>query len=120
MSAQLELHAKVYYDDPNLQGGDEFIITVHEISHNIKPITGRGTRWVYDSGSAWDQPTPFGGYLHVYAKFNGDEEVGFVGATLTLSTTISYWGSIPTGSYSQMEWQGELLGSDWKITSITV
>ncbi len=120
MGSQLNLHAKVYYDDPNVHGGDEFYIDVPASSHVVIPVSGSSTGWRFDSGSVWDQQTPLGGYLHVYAKFNNCVHQGFSGAELILSSAISYWGSKPTGSYSQEVWQGELTGTAYKITRVTV
>jgi hypothetical protein len=117
----VQLHAKAYYNDPNLEGaGDEFYISIPETGYTNVPVSGRSTSWELEVGSAWNQDTPFGGYLHVYAKWRNCSHAGFGSAVLTLTTTIPYWVSAPSGWYSQETWQAELVGTSYLVTRVTV
>lgn len=123
---QLNLHAKTYYNDPSIHGGDEHYIDFSGDFHDgaILYPNYRGLGFELLTGSMWIQGTPFGGYLHVFVKLKPNdersEEPGWSGAEMTLSTDISYWVSPPTGPYSQETWQAELTGTEWKVTEVTV
>jgi len=123
----LSLHAKTYYDDPSFDGaGDEHYL---DFSGNFSDgaiiyPNYRSTGFTLSSGSMWIQGTPFGGYLHIFVKVvsspHREEYAGWANAELTLSTDISYWGSVPTGYYGSENWQASLAGTNWKVTRVTV
>ena len=122
----LNLHAKTYYNDPSMQGGDEHYIDFTGDFHDSAIIypTYSGTGFTLSTGSMWIQGTPFGGYLHIFVKVVPNEQrsqkAGWAGSELTLSTDISYWVTPPTGSYSSENWQADLTGSQWEVTRVTV
>lgn len=116
-TGNLELHAKTYYNDPNVSGGDEHYITVPHFDGSTGSIEYSGTGWGPSKGGCYDNQTGLGGYLTVAVELNNCVHVGLKGATLTLTTTISYWGSKPTG-YKSVTWNGKLYNTQYQLTRV--
>lgn len=125
----LTLHAKVYINVPSWNGaGDEFYFFVPN-SHGQKfdrvkvesmgwePVYGNGP---YDGPIATYKNGPLGGSAEILAKFTRHDLEGLRGATLTLSTAISWWLSFPSGAYTSNTWEGSLEGTSFRITRLTV
>jgi len=118
-AGKLQMHAKTYYDDPALDGhGDEHYVDVPRFSTAMGDVEYRGTSWSKSRGQCWNQQTPFGGYLHVIVQCNRCVHPGMVDAVLTLTCTVSYWGSFPTG-YQSVNWGATMAGSRYRVTRVT-
>jgi len=117
-TSSLELHAKTYYDNPLVSGGDEHYVTIPSFSGSTGVVRYAGTSWSFVSGSCFDQQTPFGGYLNIFVRLNNCTHPGMHDATMMLSTSIGYWGSKPYGSKSAT-WDGNMYGTVYHLTEVT-
>ncbi|NQV16632.1 hypothetical protein HQ531_14310 [bacterium] len=116
----LELHAKTYYDDPSIQGGDEHYIGVPKVSFDsTAKVSYSGTCWKMLQGSVYNQPSPLGGYLNVYVILGNCEYESLVGAELTLSCSVSYWGKPPSSGWKSVTWASRLSKSQYSVTEVT-
>lgn len=113
-----ELHAKTYYDNPSVQGGDEHYFKVPALQQHGS-VGYQGMSWSMRESSFYDQGTPLGGYLHVYVKLDQCIHPGMWGRVLELYSEISYWGSRPSGSRTA-SWQWTVLGTgQHTVTDVT-
>jgi hypothetical protein len=116
---KLSMHAKTYYDDPYVHGGDEHYIDVIYNAGSSGAIRYSGTGWHMTNGSWGDRSTPFGGYLTVYVELSGCTYEGLEFAVMTLGTLIAYWGSRPTGFYASPDWSANMHGTQYHVTHVT-
>ncbi|HEX8769294.1 MAG TPA: hypothetical protein VF711_00855 [Acidimicrobiales bacterium] len=117
---QLSLHAKTYYDNPLVQGGDEHYFIIPAFSGQFGQVSYQeGHVWSARNGSVYNQDTPFGGYLYISIQLYNCQHPDMHNRTLSLVTTISYWGSKPTG-YVGTDWSWEVGGTGkYTVTSVT-
>lgn len=114
----LNLHSKVYYNNPSYGGnGDEIIFNV-EYDGIEGPVSILNTSWQRYKGTYYDQQTPFGGYIHVVASLFDNNIPGMEKAVLYLNTAISYWICRPTG-FKSADWQATLRDCNYVITRVT-
>lgn len=116
--SSLELHAKTYYDNPLVEGGDEHLLSIPPFDGQWGSLSYRSTGWSLDSYTVWDEQRPFGGYLHIAIKANQCVHPDMHDAVLTLSTIISYWGSKPTG-HPTVNWDYGMTGTQYHVTRVT-
>lgn len=114
-SGQLELHAKTYYDNPYISGGDEHYII---IPPSYDTVWYRGTGWSMLQGQCYNQTTPLGGYLYISVRLGQCTHPDMHDAILTLYTQITYWGSGPTG-YRSVDWEGDMQNTQYHLTRVT-
>jgi hypothetical protein len=118
----LELHAKTYYDNPDVEGGDEHSIGVPDMNGKVNanaPVTYRGLSWTLLRGEVFNQVTPLGGYLNVHVILGNCQHPGMHDAELTLACSVSYWGSPPNSGWKTVDWSATLLHTEFSITNIT-
>jgi hypothetical protein len=115
---QLETHAKTYYSNPLVTGGDEQYFTV--TSSSIAGVLGyQGQSWSGRNATYYDDQKPFGGYLSLYIQLYNCTHPGMHDHTLTMTSTISYWGGRPTG-YRSANWDWQVGGSgEYTVTRVT-
>jgi len=117
--AMLSMHAKTYYDDPYVHGGDEHYVDVIYNAGTVGTIRYAGTGWHMTHGNWIDKQTPFGGYLTVYVELGGCTHVGLEAATMRISTLIAYWLFRPTGNYGSPNWSAIMLDAQYNVTNVT-
>ncbi len=119
--AQLELHAKTYYDHPEISTGDEHYITISKSldSQGSPTISYSGMGWDLKNSSCWDEETTFGGYIHAWVKLQSHKtNAGMQNAVLILSCDESYWGSFPTG-HRTVDWTAKMTNTTFHVTRVT-
>ena len=70
------------------------------------------------SGTVYNDAGPVGGSLRVNVQIGDCIGTDMEGAILTLSCSIGYWISPPTG-YQSVSWSAQLSNSEWEVTEVT-
>ena len=117
--SQLELHAKTYYNNPLVQGGDEHYFVIPTFTGQFGRLIYNGMSWSGRNASCYNEATPFGGYLHSTIQLYDCTHPGMHDRILNLSSRVSYWGSMPTGNRSA-NWDWTVGGSgEYTVTRVT-
>lgn len=116
--AQLELHAKTCYNDPSIQGCDEHSFIIPSFTGQFGTLSYNGQSWSGRNASCYNDATPFGGYLYTAIQLYNCTHMGMHNRTVDLWSTISYWGSMPTG-YRSGNWEWSVGGTgDYTVTEV--
>lgn len=115
----LVLHAKTYYNDPDIHGGDQHLVVIPKFAGPYGDLEYSSTSFDLVEGNVWNEGTPLGGYLHIEVTARANNRSKLQGALLTLTTVYSYWGLFPTGHSETGKWSAELVGTKYKITKVT-
>ena len=114
----LHTHAKTYYNNPLVIGGDEHYFTVPGFNLSGR-VDYQGTSWSARNAMFLDVPTPFGGYLNIYAELYDCQHPEMHDLVVLLTTSIGYWGFRPVGSRSA-DWVWSVTGTGpYTVTQVT-
>ena len=122
----LEVHAKTYYNDPSIQGGDEHSIPL-DMAHTTAGPGGtqvvhgtcRSIGWTTATVNARIVPGPLTNWIYLAVTCRDSTHAGFENAYMVFTTSTWYIGSIPT-RWETPVWTGEMYGNpQLRLTRVT-
>lgn len=118
----LEVHAKTYYNNPLVQGGDEQLFTVAQSAVASGRPGCHLQSWSVREAMYYDDPSwgPVGGNVFFFAKLDNCEHPEMHNLVLTLTCRVGYWGlSRPVGRRTA-SWSWNITGdSPYTVTRVT-
>lgn len=118
----LEVHAKSYYNNPLVQGGDEHLFTVAQSAGASGNPGYSGQGWSLKEATYYDDPSwgPLGGNVFFYAKLYNCEHPEMHNLVLTLACRVGYWGLTRPVGRRTANWSWDVTGSSpYTVTRVT-
>ncbi len=114
----LSLHAKTYYNNPNIHGGDEHYIQIPKFEGRQGTLDYSGP-FILAQSSVYLEYSALGGYFNIVLKLRPESNSDLGGsAILTLTTSYGFWFVFPTG-HGSTSWSAALDGSKYQVTRVT-